>query len=383
MSLTCVGCDRPFPLNRELASIPQARTVAFDPAHRRVWRICSECGAWNLLGLEHAAIALPELEARHAASMKQPARSEMTPARISAELQLIRLGPLSDETLRDNPLLRRKAQIDRQDRRTQYFGVLVGLVVAGWAAFVAVVSHGDVRVPIDLLLMYSLVILGTLVMRRLRGYAATTRSLLLCLGVVVVAAGLQLALTSLENLKIELVGFGCALPFLVASSWLEPKLRVFPPHSAEVKLSERQLAEVTVGWNTRSSELSVFDLPKGRWLHGEDAAVAFRGMLDWVVKRNVLGRRRGGKHLTANAWNLLRAVGGLPGLLHALDGFRDDQNGRLFLSDLPPVYLVALDLGLGSDEGPETELPPEVTNGAVDARALAAGAEHLDDELRR
>ena len=58
---TCVACQKPFAENRELAAIPDASKVAFDPAHRRVWRICASCDEWNLLGTEAAVAALPEL----------------------------------------------------------------------------------------------------------------------------------------------------------------------------------------------------------------------------------------------------------------------------------------------------------------------------------
>nr|MBP7620697.1 hypothetical protein [Gemmatimonadales bacterium] len=63
-SPTCLSCNRPFPRNGELASLPEGRRIAFDPGQRRVWRICTKCGEWNLLGAEAAGAALVELEAR-------------------------------------------------------------------------------------------------------------------------------------------------------------------------------------------------------------------------------------------------------------------------------------------------------------------------------
>ena len=64
---SCVACDRPFPANGELVSMPHGRRIAVDPELGRVWRICTKCGEWNLLGVEAAREAVPELRARVAA----------------------------------------------------------------------------------------------------------------------------------------------------------------------------------------------------------------------------------------------------------------------------------------------------------------------------
>ncbi|MBK6495328.1 MAG: hypothetical protein IPG05_09520 [Gemmatimonadetes bacterium] len=52
---SCLECGKPFPPNKELASVPLARLVAFDPDANRVWRICEPCAHWNLLGPEAAS----------------------------------------------------------------------------------------------------------------------------------------------------------------------------------------------------------------------------------------------------------------------------------------------------------------------------------------
>ncbi|MBK6495329.1 MAG: hypothetical protein KA267_07675 [Gemmatimonadales bacterium] len=61
----CLECGKPFPANAQLASVPLARLVAFDPDANRVWRICDACDGWNLLGPEASRGAIPELVARH------------------------------------------------------------------------------------------------------------------------------------------------------------------------------------------------------------------------------------------------------------------------------------------------------------------------------
>ncbi|MEI2721518.1 MAG: hypothetical protein V9E87_15580 [Gemmatimonadales bacterium] len=62
----CLECGKSFPANKELASVPLARLVAFDPDANRVWRICEACDGWNLLGPEASTGAIPELVTRYA-----------------------------------------------------------------------------------------------------------------------------------------------------------------------------------------------------------------------------------------------------------------------------------------------------------------------------
>lgn len=60
----CSNCGTAFGINSELVNLPQGQRIAFDKGGTRVWRICTSCGQWNLLGREAAASALPELELR-------------------------------------------------------------------------------------------------------------------------------------------------------------------------------------------------------------------------------------------------------------------------------------------------------------------------------
>lgn len=61
----CLECGKPFTANKQLASVPLARQVAFDPDANRVWRICDACDGWNLLGPEASRGAIPELLTRY------------------------------------------------------------------------------------------------------------------------------------------------------------------------------------------------------------------------------------------------------------------------------------------------------------------------------
>jgi hypothetical protein len=87
----CLECGKPLAANKELASVPNGRLVAFDPDANRVWRICAKCHHWNLLGPEASAAAMPELVARFA--MPPSAGPEgLAKAKVSAALDLFRVG---------------------------------------------------------------------------------------------------------------------------------------------------------------------------------------------------------------------------------------------------------------------------------------------------
>ena len=105
-----------LPANRELATIPDASRIAFDPPHRRVWRICARCGEWNLLGAEAAERALPELEARFAAAPKRVGGEGFAPARVGSALEILQIGATAVAS--DAVLRKRRKQITVAKRVT-------------------------------------------------------------------------------------------------------------------------------------------------------------------------------------------------------------------------------------------------------------------------
>jgi hypothetical protein len=88
---TCLHCGKPLPANKELASVPNGRLVAFDPDANRVWRICAKCHHWNLLGPEASAAAIPELAVRFAA-LPSAGPEGLAKAKVSGRLDLFRVG---------------------------------------------------------------------------------------------------------------------------------------------------------------------------------------------------------------------------------------------------------------------------------------------------
>lgn len=87
----CLECGKPLPPNKELASVPNGRQVAFDQHANRVWRICVKCHHWNLLGPEASAAAMPELVARFA-MLPSAGPEGLARAKVSAALDLFRVG---------------------------------------------------------------------------------------------------------------------------------------------------------------------------------------------------------------------------------------------------------------------------------------------------
>ena len=87
----CLECGKPFPANKELASVPNGRLVAFDPNANRVWRVCAKCHHWNLLGPEASAAAMPELAARFD-GIPSAGPEGLAKAKVSEKLDLFRIG---------------------------------------------------------------------------------------------------------------------------------------------------------------------------------------------------------------------------------------------------------------------------------------------------
>ena len=94
---SCLECGKPFPPNKELASVPLARLVAFDPDANRVWRICEPCAHWNLLGPEAARAATPELLARSEAAVSAGDMGLGLVATESGSLLLFRVGAVASQ----------------------------------------------------------------------------------------------------------------------------------------------------------------------------------------------------------------------------------------------------------------------------------------------
>ncbi len=122
---TCVSCGKAFAANGELVSLPEGRRIAFDPGQRRVWRICTKCGEWNLLGAEAAGAALGELEAR----VPKPSASVRS-SRVSGGLELLRIDDLSKVEVADLVMAEQRDGLRRAARFAPFAPLVIVAVYA-------------------------------------------------------------------------------------------------------------------------------------------------------------------------------------------------------------------------------------------------------------
>ena len=140
--------------------------------------------------------------------------------------------------------------------------------------------------------------------------------------------------------------------------------------------SRRDLKRLSISWDA-AGELTVYGFPGDAEVTGARALVLLRTL---VPVQQILPA---GRALSDAAYDLVRTAGGLRGVLHALEGFRDDNSGRVVLADLPKVYLVALDLALARRElGDPPDDDGDIAAKSAEAAAIAAEAEALDQTMK-
>ena len=131
-----------------------------------------------------------------------------------------------------------------------------------------------------------------------------------------------------------------------------------------------------MSWSA-DGESTLHALPGDVEAHGADAETALRSLIHGGSIIMV------GRALSDAAYDLVRTAGGLRGLLRALEGFRDDNSGRVVLADLPKVYVVALDLALAKRElGDPPDDDDDIAAMSAHAAAIAAVAEALDHTMK-
>lgn len=87
MFTRCLFCHKSFPENGQLAHMPRARRIAYDPVRGRLWAVCERCHRWNLAPIEEREAALYELE--------RLARDHAKPLGHTANISLLAAGPMT------------------------------------------------------------------------------------------------------------------------------------------------------------------------------------------------------------------------------------------------------------------------------------------------
>lgn len=367
---SCVACGAAFRLNRQLATIPDASRIAFDPARHRVWRICESCGEWNLLGTEAAGRAMPELVARFEAAPKRAGSSGVAPAHVGETLELLQIGD-AVVAASDVAVLRRSRRL----QRLKWLGG-AGLVVCAFGlvgdAFLS--WHWGVlsNLVLRLLTIAPLTWIGYSA-NRLRHHLPVKFGPLLPSVAIIVAAEVILARND-RFWYVHVIWFG--LCYGVIPLLLPPisRLTVRLPGDRVLRLfSMDAVRRISISWDATSA-IELHGVPEGGTLTGSDALFTLRHVLKG---RNLVYVRRS---VSDAASDLVRTVGGLSGVLRALEGFRQDAGGRVVVADLPKVYILALDLALaGREEAPRSL--DGLGRRAVAAATVAREAEALDVTL--
>lgn len=339
-SLCCISCRRPFPHNGELSAVPDGTRVAFHPGRGAVWRICVSCGYWNPLERDAALTSLPELERLFAATPHSGTADAIAPAQIGPRLELLRLGSPS-ETLRNTHEAAGSLRRDEHDNSILWVKRALVVLLCFWI-------YGHVRLALsdgekspaywagDLLLAGWLIGLHSLVQAR-SGLRVTW--IAWPLPTALLAAGTAgIVLWSPE--LIWTVPAALALGAIILK-WLQNPLD-FTLRLSDgrfIGLQTHQLRELTISWGVGGGDIEVHDLPGGEVVGEEGAVRLIRALVVALIDEPDL-------ESAERARALVHTAGGLRGVLHALDGFRRETEGRVVIADLPRVYLLAIEYGI-------------------------------------
>ncbi|MDX2260297.1 MAG: hypothetical protein SFU84_01190 [Gemmatimonadales bacterium] len=365
---TCVACNKPFPANGELASVPEGRRIAFDPGQRRVWRICTKCGEWNLLGTEAAGAALPELTARD----PKPS-SSVRSTRVSGDLELLRIDDISKVEVADLVMAEQRDGLQRATQLAAWMPVVIIVLVSASFIFPSGLRGGATKELLGTLVMLA-GISGLLtiprIFHRMRHRASVPRAM--WLGLVGSQVGYLLGMWLLEGSLImaKFLYLG-GLPAMIAFSlipWHRLIGRFLPKQLADVMITDEWDA-TTIRWTISPATISL--RPLGReWLSEDDSV----RVLSTAVAVHSINQTNaeGIQHAHALAASL-----GLTGVLAALDAWRHDRDDTLTLGDIPAVYLVALELAF-SREKEASKKALAAHEKLLEAGVVAREAEALD-----
>ena len=330
----CLECGKTLPANKELASVPTGRLVAFDPDANRVWRICAKCHHWNLLGPEASAAAMPELLVRFA-SQPSAGPEGLAKAKVSEKLDLFQVGGAQERAARILALIKAKHEV-------------VSSAVKGLSIiFVAFWS-------VQLYQMYHAV--------RVYGMAGVA-GLAIATGTV----GLFLRGTDRDRNRYDrhlpipllLLGLGMTAAGFLTLKWAGAAILVGLVLTALGRFDERH--SDTLDWTPGQG-----DLRFGKDLPIRDVP----SLLDPDVVT---------AEQAADAIDLFESLGSLHAALLHVSERHGVPEGRLRLRDLSDQDRLLLAIAVRVEI---VEPPHEVTAGLPDARAIAEVAESLDQPRR-
>ena len=356
-SPTCVSCDRPFPGNGELASLPEGRRIAFDPGQRRVWRICTKCGEWNLLGAEAAGAALGELEAR------VPTRgSALLITHVGPRLELIRVDSFAGVRVGE------LAMAERRDQLASASGTL-SAIAGGLLLLVMPVglwyASGRPQMMVQVTTMISVAILGREWFRRRQGLHVSRPRL--GFGATCLVVGIVYAIAGRVPLWFLVLAAVAGLVAFTMANAIPLTMRL--PSGRSVRVPGEHWESIGIRWDVERGEISL--QPRdGTWLGPSDS----RAFLRHIMEESLIAALT--DEVIAKG-HLLAATHSIEGILGALEAWRQDRDDTLRLTNIPVMYLIALELGFERREGgsPKAQLAHEKL---LEAARVADEAELLD-----
>jgi len=330
---TCLQCGNPLPANKELASVPNGRLVAFDPDANRVWRICAKCHHWNLLGPEASAAAMPELVARFA-TLPCAGSEGLAKAIVSKHLDLFRIGGAQERAARILALA--KAKHELLSEVVQGVSIVI-IAFAAWqlhGLYQAVQIWGLAGIAVGVLAMGTIGLLRPKADRHRNRYDRHLPIPLLLVGAAMTAGGLL-------------------APRLAAASVLAPALLM-----ALARLDGHRI--VTLVWTPGRGDL--------RLREGSET-IDMLGFPTFLDPESITIEQ------AVEAVERFERLGGLPAALHHVCEERGDPEGYLPFQDLSDEHRLLLAVAV---RVAIVEPPHEVAAGLPDARMIAEVAESLD-----
>lgn len=361
----CIACHRPFPVVGELASLPNAKRLAFDPELDRVWRICTHCGHWNLVGRDASAACVAELRARLTVPT-QPAIQWDTIGAV--DVLLVSSRPDAVTVARDGLNARRYLAHGPMVRWG--FAAIGVAIFVGPMFFLEDIPIGKLETWQGLLPMVVGPMLGQVAFRvwmrgRLERWKAGVAVLGSLLLIFVVPRYSESNWLDARTTTIFLL-FGALLSVLADLIPVWPRVQTID--GQKIRLSQRQLWQLTLGIDQATGRAAAFGLPNGQLIAGPG--------LNEVI--GALGADDLGKTMPREieaGWLLLRQHEGLDGVMAALDRLRPEANGRHRWTDLPTAWQAALQIGVVEANGTvkEKDALREKINAASEVAALADG----------
>jgi len=364
---SCLQCDRPFPANSELASLPHGKRIAFDPERGRVWRICTKCGEWNLLGPDSTGSVVAELRSR---------LRVLTPGAIVHDV----LGMVDVIVITAMPAALTTNPASVKHRRgllrwSGYTGPIKFVVSAVLAVpqVMYLIEGSSWQTRPQIVSNWFAVITGFIAGQQLasiyRRQRPSSRQ--------VIGAGISLAASFCVTIGagdawngfgflavLGIVGFVTALA--------SPATRVLRlADGTELQLTQESAAQIRVGYAPVATVAVADNLPGAGAITGTDV---YR-LIEHLLRRNQPQPTRDD---IEQGWLIIRRCYDIEGVLVALGDIRPEDNRRHVFAELPMSWKMAFYFGIVEASGTESERDA-IHDKIRDASEVAAIAESLDD----